>query len=1048
MAKGQKKKFLGVLAVLLVLCVIAVVAYFVLNNQNGTPEHTHEYSTEYKYDDSNHWFECECGEKSEQIKHTFTDGKCVCGYEKEEEHTHDFDEIKYDETHHWKECECGEKSEIEEHAFLDGKCECGYERKESGNEHTHNYVIGNYDDSKHWKECECSAKDQVERHTLVNGKCECGYEDKSMVHTHVFDRKTVNDEYLKSPATCENKAVYYYSCKCGEKGEETFENGNALGHSFTNYKDNGDNTKTAECDNGCGKTNTIQKEHVHSYSSVITPPTCEDEGYTTYTCGCGDTYRADEVKALGHNYGDFVSDGDGIHHTKTCKNDSDHKITESCGGGTATCTKKAKCSVCGGEYGSLAPHNYTHVVTPPTCEQGGYTTHTCVCGDSYVDSHMNAKGHAYGAWVNNGNETHTKTCANDNTHKITENCGGGTATCTKKANCSVCGGEYGSLASHSYTDVVTPPTCEQGGYTTHTCACGDSYVDSHVNAKGHAYGAWLNNGNKTHTKTCANDNTHKITENCGGGTATCTKKANCSVCGSEYGSLAPHSYTHVVTPPTCEQGGYTTHTCVCGDSYVDSHVNSKGHAYGAWVNNGNGTHTKTCASDNTHKITENCGGGTATCTKKANCSVCGGEYGSFKAHEYLNLEYNENYHWYECVCGDKTELIAHNGGSATCIKKAECTTCGQQYGEYGDHAYGAWISNDDGTHTKTCANDNTHKLTENCTDNGNGVCIYCNATLKEYVREGEKIYFGSYPQTEVTDSILKTTLNNLAGTLPTSSNSRNWMSYGYYISGSVQKNYMWYIDVTSSGEKYRGVYFSSYRPYRTTSSSSASNSRQYDNGYYPNTAYWFKYEPIEWRILGESGGNALIMANLILDSQAYQNECYYINGNCYTNSNGAPGGTYANNYKYSTIRSWLNDNFYNTAFSEIEKELINTVTVDNSAESTGYNTNEYACENTNDKVFLLSYKQVTNSAYGFSSNYSDNDPARRLKTTDYAQSQGCYTSTSTSYLGNGNWWLRSPRNDHGYYDRSVDYDGEVSDSYYNVNNTNDGVVPALQIRLS
>ena len=90
--------------------------------------------------------------------------------------------------------------------------------------------------------------------------------------------------------------------------------------------------------------------------------------------------------------------------------------------------------------------------------------------------------------------------------------------------------------------------------------------------------------------------------------------------------------------------------------------------------------------------------------------------------------------------------------------------------------------------------------------------------------------------------------------------------------------------------------------------------------------------------------------------------------------------TAANNYKYSKIRAWLNATFYETAFSELQREIILTTTVDNSVYSTGYDTNPYVCEDTEDKIFLLSYREVTNSEYGFSSS-SD----REMQTSDYSR---------------------------------------------------------------
>ena len=121
--------------------------------------------------------------------------------------------------------------------------------------------------------------------------------------------------------------------------------------------------------------------------------------------------------------------------------------------------------------------------------------------------------------------------------------------------------------THSYKDVVTAPTCTAKGYTTHTCACGDSYVDTYVDALGHAW----DNGKVTKPATEAED---------GVKTFTCTR------CGETRTETIPkltheHNYNAVVTAPTCTEKGYTTHTCACGDSYVDSYVLPLGHDWGS-----------------------------------------------------------------------------------------------------------------------------------------------------------------------------------------------------------------------------------------------------------------------------------------------------------------------------------------------------------------------------------------------------------------------------------------------------------------------------------
>jgi len=288
------------------------------------------------------------------------------------------------------------------------------------------------------------------------------------------------------------------------------------------------------------------------------------------------------------------------------------------------------------------------------------------------------------------------------------------------------------------------------------------------------------------------------------------------------------------------------------------------------------------------------------------------------------------------------------------------------------------------------------------------------------------VLMGMYPQSKVTDATLLATLSTASGTLPTSADSQEWSDYGYYISDSVS-SYMWYIDIENSGNEYRGVYFTSYRPDLTTSTSSSTY--QDDNGYNTSSVYWFKYEPITWRVLDVQSSSAFLMADLVLDSQDYH----------YSTSNRTIGGStvYPNNYKESHIRSWLNDNFYNTAFTAAEKARIQTTTVDNSVASTGYDPNAYACANTSDKVFLLSYSETTNASYGLSTT-----TARQLKPSAYAQSQGVYIAPSN---GNSYWWLRSPFNYSASNARNVNRYGSVYSNY--VTYTYNGVVPALWISL-
>ena len=126
-----------------------------------------------------------------------------------------------------------------------------------------------------------------------------------------------------------------------------------------------------------------------------------------------------------------------------------------------------------------------------------------------------------------------------------------------------------------------------------------------------------------------------MTEDCNGGTATCSNKAVCKDCGAEYGEKSTnHLFNQEVVKAeyldkaaTCETKATYFKSCVCGAKGTETFETGEalGHAYGACVSNGDGTHTKTCANDATHKVTEDCNGGTATCLAKAVCKDCGAE---------------------------------------------------------------------------------------------------------------------------------------------------------------------------------------------------------------------------------------------------------------------------------------------------------------------------------------------------------------------------------------------------------------------------------------
>ena len=413
--------------------------------------------------------------------------------------------------------------------------------------------------------------------------------------------------------------------------------------------------------------------------TLKTPADCTHDAVYYWRCVCGeieynDNHLYEEPgTALGHLWS-WTSNGNGT-HTRTCRRENCNATeTKDCSGGAATCTAKAKCSTCNAEYGEKLPHDFTaetaeeqYLKSSSNCtEKAVYYKSCTVCGLSSKGTASEATfesgsvlGHEWGAWTSNGNVTHTRVCSRDASHTETENCSGGTATCTARAVCAVCDGEYGELLAHDFTAEIAEAkylksgsTCtEKDVYYKSCAACGlsskgtaDEATFFSGNVLDHDWGSWTQNSDeKTHTRICMRDTSHTETENCHGGTATCTAKAVCTVCGGEYGEMAAHSFTtekaetqYLKSAATCtEKAIYYKSCAVCGlsskgtaDEATFFSGNVLDHDWGSWTQNSDEkTHTRICMRDTSHTETKNCHGGTASCTMKAVCEVCKAEYG-------------------------------------------------------------------------------------------------------------------------------------------------------------------------------------------------------------------------------------------------------------------------------------------------------------------------------------------------------------------------------------------------------------------------------------
>lgn len=270
-------------------------------------------------------------------------------------------------------------------------------------------------------------------------------------------------------------------------------------------------------------------------------------------------------------------------------------------------------------------------------------------------------------------------------------------------------------------------------------------------------------------------------------------------------------------------------------------------------------------------------------------------------------------------------------------------------------------------------------------------------------------------------------------------------------------------------------YYAKCRGKASNSSYTYSNGTAVKNG---NVQY-FKVEPIKWRVLNPdaTSGNKILLAEKALTA----NVPYYGNNDTTSYRKLNETRIYANNYKYSNIRAYLNGTanqfvtdggtksiydvdwtgkgFFQTAFTAAAQGLIVDTKLDNTAASTNpasnaelWNSgeNSYACGETDDKIFLLSEKELTTIDYGFSDyNVYINDgngttqSARGIKPSDFAIANYAYYNTSNATYC-VRWWFRSPFYYNSYCARVVFSDGRADD-YDSVNIKCDSVVPALSI---
>ena len=353
------------------------------------------------------------------------------------------------------------------------------------------------------------------------------------------------------------------------------------------------------------------------------------------------------------------------------------------------CTKESICSVCRKIFLAQANHKFSDTWTKDdtyhwkVCENDGCTVTTtktkhsgtddgdcttpviCECGEIVTAAKAE---HIYGEWKSNGNGTHTHKCTTAGcTIEETESCVGGAATCKKRAVCTDCNAEYGTLnpANHSGNQVwVQTEKTHQKKYDC--CGAEVTNIEDHI---------WENG----HCTVCGYDCIHK------GGEATCTQKAVCETCHSKYGEINADNHTGTEKWTQTATTHEKKYDC-CGKVTIAQENHN-------WKDGA----CETCGYVCVHS------GGEATCTKGEVCKTCGKEYTdkdmanhsgkvvwvqTEKTHKQAydccdkEVSTSEAHGWKNGVCTVCDYQCKHAGGSATCVKKAVCTICSEEYGTY------------------------------------------------------------------------------------------------------------------------------------------------------------------------------------------------------------------------------------------------------------------------------------------------------------------------------------------------------------------------------
>ena len=500
--------------------------------------------------------------------------------------------------------------------------------------------------------------------------------------------------------------------------------------------------------------------------SFVLPEGCTNPGYAYAFTGAGDGEPVTPVDGLctgmitansyiegeaGFRFTAYVTTAEGYRVSVS----KDITIREH-SGGTATCTAQAICEHCGQSYGEPAAHNFTaekaeeqYLKSAATCtEKAVYYKSCTVCGTSSkgtADEASFASGtaldHNWGSWTSTGKGTHQRVCSRDASHIDTEACSYTGWTIGRYQHwhtCTVCNGETDAanhsdqnddhlcdtcgkqITEHDFTAENTDSryrkseaNCQSPAVYYKSCAiCGEQGTETFTHGETDpdrhtgTLGSWqTDSANHWKRYSCCQAEVQKAAHH--GGTATCTEKAVCTICGMEYGEKLAHSFmAEVAESKYLKSAATCTEKAVYYKSCTKCYRSSEGtaeeatfetsaldHDWGEWKQNSDGkTHTRVCKRNASHKENGSCSGGTATCTAKAVCTICGEEYG----------EIDPDTHAEDC----KPEWI-----STETEHEQKYSRCGKEIVAKALHRFGSWTTTLEPTSSKTGERE---RLCEDC----------------------------------------------------------------------------------------------------------------------------------------------------------------------------------------------------------------------------------------------------------------------------------------------------------------------------------------------